>query len=136
MEPLLEDCSPANRPELKWERVPGRRVQLAVVGGSVLRGLRFGVLVRVGDELVLAAGEAGCVVVDLGGLSGMVVVFGSVGGFWGGVDKGMEFGADSEGIEVRDVEDFEFVHQWGGVCSWWEVFENSDYFLLDFDKGL
>ena len=35
------------------------------------------------------------------------------------VDEGVDFGADSEDVEVRDVEDVEFFHEWCGVCSWW-----------------
>ena len=35
------------------------------------------------------------------------------------VDEGVDFGADSEDVEVGDVEDVEFFHEWCGVCSWW-----------------
>ena len=35
-----------------------------------------------------------------------------------GVDEGVNFGPDSEDVEVSDVEDVEFFHEWCGVCSW------------------
>ena len=42
----------------------------------------------------------------------------------------------SESIEIEDVEDFEFCHDGLGMCSWGEVFEESDDFLLDDAEGL
>ena len=48
----------------------------------------------------------------------------------------MYFKADSECVEVVEVENFEFCHDWFGVCSWWVVFEEPHDFLLGFDEWL
>ena len=64
-----------------------------------------------------------------------VVVLWSV-GFVLRVDVRMHFKADSECVEVVEVENFEFCHDWFGVCSWWVVFEEPNDFLLGFDERL
>ena len=43
-----------------------------------------------------------------------------------GVDVRVHLRADSEGVKVVEVEEFEFLHQGFRVCSRWEVFDNSD----------
>ena len=43
-----------------------------------------------------------------------------------GVDVRVHLRADSEGVEVVEVGEFEFLHQGFRVCSRWEVFDNSD----------
>ena len=51
----------------------------------------------------------------------------AVGGFCVlGVDVRVHLRADSEGVKVVEVEEFEFLHQGFRVCSRWEVFDNSD----------
>ena len=60
--------------------------------------------------------------------------------FWsvelGLVDEWVCFCANSEDIEVRDGEDSEVCHMGFGVCSGWEVFDESDDFLLGADEWL
>ena len=48
------------------------------------------------------------------------------------VDEWVYFGANSQRVEVVDVEDVEFLHDRGGVGSVGEVNDKSDDFLLDF----
>src|SRR6266849_178117 len=48
----------------------------------------------------------------------------------------MHFCTGSKDIQVGNVEDVEFCHDWLGVCSWWCVFDESDDFLLGSDEGL
>jgi hypothetical protein len=68
--------------------------------------------------------------VDVGHGLIVVVVFWSVWlFFW--VDERVYFGAESEGVEVVDVEDVELQHDGGGVCSGREVDEEPDDFLMD-----
>ena len=60
----------------------------------------------------------------------VVVVFWSVGlSCW--VYEWVCFCCCSEGVEVEDVEDFEFCHDGSGVCLGREVFEESDDFFVD-----
>ena len=46
------------------------------------------------------------------------------------VDEWVHFCADAEGVEVGDVEDFQFVHNWFRWAAWWFVSDDSYYFLL------
>ena len=64
-----------------------------------------------------------------------VVVFWSV-EVSSSVDEGMCFCACSEGVEVGDVEDFEFCHEGLGVGSGWQVFNESDDLFLGSDERL
>ena len=65
----------------------------------------------------------------------LVVVFWSV-VLVCGVDEWVHFCADSEDAEICHVEDVEFLHQWSGVCSRWEVHYDSDDLLLCSDEWL
>lgn len=65
----------------------------------------------------------------------MVVVFWSV-ELLVLVDEGVHFCADAEGVEVGDIEDVQFFHNWFGVAAWWFVSDYSYYFLLYSDEGL
>ena len=87
-------------------------------------GLVFGG-VGVWDVLVLLEGMAGRVVVDLRCPYVFVVMLWAVFVFCG-VDVRVHLRADSEGVEVVEVECFEFFHQRFRVCPRWEVFDNSD----------
>ena len=81
--------------------------------------------VGVWDVLVLLEGMAGRVVVDLRCPYVFVVMLWAVFVFCG-VDVRVHLRADSEGVKVVEVEEFEFLHQGFLVCSRWEVFDNSD----------
>ena len=54
--------------------------------------------------------------------------------FW--VNEGMIFYAYSEGIEVGDIEELEFVQEWFGMCSVVCFCNYSDYFFVDFYEWL
>ena len=81
--------------------------------------------VGVWDVLVLLEGMADRVVVDLRCPYVFVVMLWAVFVFCG-VNVWVHFHADSEGVKVVEVEEFEFLHQGFRVCSRWEVFDNSD----------
>ena len=74
-------------------------------------------------------------VVDLGGEGVVMVVLWSV-GFALRVDVRVHFKADSEYVEVTEVENLEFCHDWLGVRSRWVVFKEPDDFLLCSDERL
>ena len=48
--------------------------------------------------------------------------------------EGVCFCCYSERVEVDDVEDSEFCHEWFCVCSGWHVFDKSDDLLLCSDE--
>ena len=78
---------------------------------------------------------SGVVVMDLRGEDVVVVVFWSVEcGFR--VYVWVYFQAYSEDVQVGDIEDLVFRHQWFCVCSWWESGDKPDDFLLHFDEWL
>ena len=66
---------------------------------------------------------------DIGGLDVAVIVFWSI-ELLSWVDEGMDFCANSKGVEVVDVEDLELVEERSRVGSRWEVVDESDDFLL------
>ena len=121
-------------PERSWDRVP----YPSILRGEVLGGQgwlpRLGVVLCVWDEVVVLDCVACLVVVDLGGEGVVMVVLWSV-GFVLRVDMRMHFKADSECVQVAEVEDFEFCHDWL-VRSRWLVFEEPDDFFLCSDEPL
>jgi hypothetical protein len=42
----------------------------------------------------------------------------------------MHFNGYSVDIDVVDVQDAVFLHEWLCVCSWWFVENESDYFFM------
>ena len=50
------------------------------------------------------------------------------------VHKRVELHADSVGVEVLDVQDFELCHEWFGVGPWREVLDEAYYTLLCSDQ--
>ena len=121
-------------PERSWDRVP----YPSILRGEIVspcRLLGLGVVLCVWDEVVVLDRVAGLVVVHLGDEGVVMVVLWSV-GFVLRVDMRMHFKADSECVQVAEVEDFEFCHDWLGVRSRWLVFEEPDDFLLCSDEPL
>ena len=74
------------------------------------------------------------VFVDLGCPNVVVVVFWSV-ELCCGVNIGVHFEAHSKGVEMCEVEDVEFVHDWLRVRAWLGVFYDSDDFFLYANEG-
>lgn len=46
------------------------------------------------------------------------------------VDEWMHVNGSAEGVQVEDVEDFEFSEEWLGVCLRWFVAKNADDFFV------
>ena len=75
--------------------------------------------------------------VDLGDWSVYVVVLRSVCvGVRDGVAEAVYFDADSVGVKVVEVKDFEFLHEGCCVCSGGAVEDESDDLLLQCYQGL
>ena len=53
-----------------------------------------------------------------------------------GVDKVVQLHAGSVDVQVGDVENFKFRHEWLGVCAWWEIFEEAYNAFVCFDQWL
>ena len=53
-----------------------------------------------------------------------------------GVDKAVQLHTCPVDVEVGDVENSEFYHEWFGVGAWWEVFEEAYNAFVRSDQWL
>ena len=111
------------------------RISLCEVCCFVYWAAVLAIFKRVGFVAVPLGGVSSVVVVNLCDVEIGMVVLRPV-HFFGFVYEGVGFEADSLYVEVGDIEDVVFRHQWFRWCSWWSVHDYSDDFLLHFGQWL
>ena len=113
-----------------WDGVPDPDVSFCGVVNVVCRCSGSG---WSGWDVVLSLlGVSGWVFVDVADWGVVVVVLWSV-ELAVLVDERMHFRTYSESVEAVDVQDIELFHEWSGVCSKGNVFDESYDLFLDSD---